>query len=265
MRQVKNILFVAVLIGYIIMVTGFITEKERSQRIGALKIIITDSTENQFIRTPDIMRILNTNNFEPVGKDYRQLDLEKIESSLRTRQIIKSAEVFITEPGVVHVEISQKTPFVRVFDRYGQSFYLDRRGNIIPWSGGFSPFVLVANGYIDEPFILSRTLNIMDARHDSIKRSLYTIYDVYKLAEFITDDDFWNSQIEQIYVNNKYEFELIPRVGSQVIELGKVEDLDEKFGNLRILYEKGLNNIGWNQYEKISLKYKNQVVCTKNQ
>ena len=76
-----------------------------------------------------------------------------------------------------------------------------------------------------------------------------TIYDVYRLVTFITDDKFWNSQIEQIYVNNKYEFELIPRVGSHIIELGRVEDLEEKFENLKILYLRGFNKIGWNQYE----------------
>jgi cell division protein FtsQ len=105
----------------------------------------------------------------------------------------------------------------------------------------------------------------MDVKHDSISRSLHTIYDVFRLAEFITEDDFWNAQFEQIYVTNNYEFELIPRVGSHIIELGKVENLDEKFENLKILYNRGFNNLGWNQYEKISLKYKNQVVCTKIQ
>ena len=55
-----------------------------------------------------------------------------------------------------------------------------------------------------------------------------TIYDVYKLADFITGDEFWNSQIEQIYVNNQFEFELIPRVGSHIIELGRAEDLDRE-------------------------------------
>jgi cell division protein FtsQ len=102
-------------------------------------------------------------------------------------------------------------------------------------------------------------------KHDSLTRSLHTIYDVYKLASFITGDSFWKSQIEQIYVNRNYDFELIPRVGSHVIELGKVEDLEEKFENLKILYLRGFNRIGWNKYEKISLKYKNQVVCTKIQ
>jgi cell division protein FtsQ len=265
MKQVRNIMFLVAIIAYIIVVSGFIGVKEKTQHIGGLKIRIVDSTENQFILTDDIIDLLDDYHFAPVGKESYTVDLEKIENSLKRKQIIEHAEVFITEPGIVHVEISQKTPFVRIFNRNGQGYYLDRQGNIIPLTRSFSPFVIVASGYIAEPFNVSKTLNIMEVKHDSIARSLHTIYDVYRLADFITRNDFWNSQIEQIYVNNKYEFELIPRVGSHVIELGRVEDLEEKFENLRILYLRGFNNLGWNQYEKISLKYKNQVVCTKTQ
>jgi cell division protein FtsQ len=64
-------------------------------------------------------------------------------------------------------------------------------------------------------------------------------------------------------VNGKGEFELIPRVGAHIIEFGKAEDIEEKFEKLWILYNEGFYNTGWNQYDKISLKYKNQAVCTK--
>lgn len=265
MRSLKNILFLAATIAYMVMVSGFIGSKEKIQKIGALKIRIVDSTENQFIRSADIRNILEQKKYSLFGKESQQVDLEALENSLRTRQIIDKAEVFITEPGVLHVEISQKTPFVRVFNRYGQGYYLDRQGNIIPLSNSFSPFVIVANGFIAEPFTIGQTMNIFYVKHDSLLRSQKTVYDVFKLADFISKDDFWNSQIEQIYVNNQFEYELIPRVGSHIIEFGRAEDIGEKFENLRILYLRGFNNLGWNQYEKISLKYKNQVVCTKIQ
>jgi cell division protein FtsQ len=88
---------------------------------------------------------------------------------------------------------------------------------------------------------------------------------LFTLVTFISDNRFWNEQIVQVYVNGRNEFELIPRVGSQVIELGGIDNLTEKFENLRLLYEEGFSQTGWNQYGRISLKYKNQVVCTKNQ
>jgi cell division protein FtsQ len=265
MKQFRNILFVVATIAYLIVVSGFINDKESGQRIISLKIRIIDSSDNQFIHVRDIHRMLNEDHFDALQKMPSEVPLEHIENRLKKRQIIDKAEAYITEPGIIHIEISQKTPFVRVFNRYGQGYFLDEKGNIIPLTGGYAPFVIVANGFIAEPFTIGKTINIMDAKHDSIARSLHTIYDVYKLAAFITSDSFWDSQIEQIYVNNKYEFELIPRIGSHVIELGYVDNLDEKFENLKILYLKGFNNLGWNHYDKISLKYKNQVVCTKIQ
>jgi cell division protein FtsQ len=265
MNKYRNILFLALLIAYMILVSGFIVGKERLQKISALQIEVIDSTENQFIQSTSIRRILEQKKYNIFGNESNHIDLEGIENSLRSRQIIKDAQAFITEPGVLHLEISQKKPFVRVFNRYGQGYYLDQDGNIIPLSQSFSPLVIVANGYIAEPFTIGKTLNINEARHDSLPRSLHTVYDVYELASFITADKFWNSQIEQIYVNSNFDFELIPRVGSHIIELGRVEDLEEKFDNLKLLYTEGFSKLGWNQYGKISLKYNNQVVCTKIQ
>ena len=57
--------------------------------------------------------------------------------------------------------------------------------------------------------------------------------------------------------------DLMPRLGGHVIELGKVEKLDLKFGNLMALYEQGFKDGGWEKYRKVSLKFDNQVVCTR--
>jgi cell division protein FtsQ len=265
MKAIKNILFLTFLVTYLVIVSGFIGGKEKTQKISALKICIVDSAENQFIRMTDIRNLLEQKRYSLFGKESVSIDLAAIERSLKTQQIIRYAEVFITEPGVLHIDISQKTPLVRIFNRFGQGYYLDGQGNVMPLSQIFSPFVIVANGFIAEPFIIDQTMNIFEVRHDSLSRAQKTVYDVYRLAEFISKDAFWNSQIEQIYVTSQCEYELIPRVGSHIIELGRAEDLSEKFENLKILYLQGFNNLGWNQYEKISLKYKNQVVCTKIQ
>lgn len=265
MKQVKNIVFLILLAIYLVVVSGFINSKESVQKIGSIKVRVVDSTENMFIRSADIRQLFEQKNIRVFGKNTADINAEALEKSLYSLRIIDRAEVFITEPGVLHVEISQKTPFVRVFNRYGEGYYLDRKGNIIPTTRSFSPYVLVASGFIAEPFAISKTDNIFDVSSDSLKRSLHTIYDVYKVARFISADDFWNAQIAQIYVNSQLEFELIPRVGAHIIELGFADNLDEKFENLEILYHRGFNKLGWNQYEKISLKYKNQVVCTKIQ
>ncbi|MCC7233328.1 MAG: cell division protein FtsQ, partial [Bacteroidia bacterium] len=86
---------------------------------------------------------------------------------------------------------------------------------------------------------------------------------VFRVADFLQNHPFWEAQIEQIYVNEKGELELIPRVGSHSVLIGEGKDLEKKFENLFLFYKEGLNKTGWNQYSIINLKYENQVVCTK--
>ena len=69
--------------------------------------------------------------------------------------------------------------------------------------------------------------------------------------------------IVQIYVDEKNNVELIPRVGNHNIILGDASDLENKLEKLMIFYKKGLSKTGWNEYSTINLKYKNQIVCTK--
>ena len=86
---------------------------------------------------------------------------------------------------------------------------------------------------------------------------------VYAIAKFIQNDTVLNPLIEQIYINNENEIELVPRIGDQIILLGDAGNLENKFNKLLTFYRKGLNKIGWTAYSKINLKYENQVVVMK--
>jgi cell division protein FtsQ len=82
------------------------------------------------------------------------------------------------------------------------------------------------------------------------------------LSQYIDKNDFLKAQIEQIYLNDEKEFELIPKIGNNTILFGDTEDMKEKFEKLIVFYRKGLNTIGWNKYKFINLKFKNQIVCS---
>jgi cell division protein FtsQ len=182
--------------------------------------------------------------------------LQEIENKIRGIKYIKRAEVYQTVGGELVVDIHQRNPVVRIIDRSGQGFYIDKEGYIIPLSANYSPYVMVVNGAIGERY--RRVSNIYDLDQEN-----NLLMDIYNMVMYIRSDKFWEAQIVQIYVNGKGEFELIPRVGAHIIEFGKAEDIEEKFEKLWILYNEGFYNTGWNQYDKISLKYKNQAVCTK--
>ena len=73
---------------------------------------------------------------------------------------------------------------------------------------------------------------------------------------FISDDYIGENTISDILQNGE-------NYGRSDIVIGTVDNLAEKFDNLRAFYEQGLSKYGWNKYKTINLKFKNQIVCTK--
>jgi cell division protein FtsQ len=86
--------------------------------------------------------------------------------------------------------------------------------------------------------------------------------DLLDFVNTISNDEFLASLFQQIDVQSDGELVLVPRVGNHLILFGTIENMDNKFRNLRAVYKKGLNNGKWNRYKSITLKYENQVVCT---
>ena len=80
-------------------------------------------------------------------------------------------------------------------------------------------------------------------------------------------DDFWNNQIEQIYVTKnrkgKRVVELVPRVGDQIVYLGVLDDYEKKLRKLRKFYDRAIGTVGWKKYAQVNLEYDNQIICTK--
>jgi cell division protein FtsQ len=63
-----------------------------------------------------------------------------------------------------------------------------------------------------------------------------------------------------VYVG-KGEFEIVPRVGSARIVVGKPIELNAKFDRLKAFYLAMAAKDNINKYKRINLKYRDQVVC----
>jgi len=71
--------------------------------------------------------------------------------------------------------------------------------------------------------------------------------------------------VEQIYVKTNGEFVLAPKVGDQVIHLGryKKETTQERLRRLKIFYREGLPYEGWRKYKSFDLRFSDQVIARK--
>ena len=197
------------------------------------------------------------------GKPLGYINIAAVEGSIRRQSYVAEVKVFNSNDGDLSVQVRQREPLLRIINRKFESFYLDESGAMLPVNPNFSARAIVANGIIDYSYAKNPNyrVNVLSLSDSVMYDSLLT--NLYKLAMYITHDKFLKVQIGEIYVDERGEFELIPRVGNHTILFGKAEDMDEKFKKLFAFYKLGLNRIGWNKYNVVNIKFKNQVVCSK--
>jgi len=240
---------------YLVVVLSFIGAKKDKIKCKNVNVNIIDKTNNFFIEKKDVLTMLEDKGEELIGQNINDVNVNKLEEMLLVNPSVKDANVYRTINGNIEIEIKQRNPILRIINKNKESFYVDDTGKIMPLSNKYTAHVLIASGDIN----LSYTKLISLQTHNKIDTLLLNIN---KLSKYIYNDRFLKSQIEQIYVN-KSNFELIPIVGTQIIEFGDIQNYKEKFNKLKALYKQGFSKMGWNKYKIINLKYYNQVICTK--
>lgn len=183
------------------------------------------------------------------NSELANLQVERMERVLEADPFVKNADVYIDQNNQLHIKIDQREPVVRVLDNNGNNYYLDAAGKKMPPSKNFAARVIVATGNVS-PY----TPEFREKRKSTLK-------DLFNITQTLLTDEFLKSFIQQIHVNNRGEFILVPLVGDQKIELGSARKLDDKLNRLKIFYQQGMPYEGWRKYERIYLNYSGQVVC----
>jgi cell division protein FtsQ len=260
MTRILNILFWIIVIAYLFLAMGFVSDRRHGQICTTVDIAILDSLHSRFVTADDILRIVENRSYKLTGKRFDSINTQKIGQRMNGYAPVSRANVYKTINGALHIDIRQRTPIVRIINRYGESFYLDEYGELLRHSSRYCTHVLVANGHINlRPE--QKNYNVHTTEVAAGKRNL--MRELFDLANYIHEHPFWNAQIQQVYINENGDFELIPLVGAHVIVFGTFDNAENKFARLEALYRNGLNVKGWNTYDIINLKYEGQIVCTK--
>jgi len=195
---------------------------------------------------------------EKAGEGAAGLSTADLEKAVEKIHAVKNAEVYRRVNGDVSIEIEQRIPVCRVHDLSGSQYYLDENGEPFPISENYTARVPLVNGNLTEPYKKRR--GKMDS--DSM-RVISKLDDIAALFRSIRKDAFRSALIEQVWIAENGEFELIPKIDDHTILFGDTTEMDGKFNKLKIFYEEGLNTKGWNTYKTVNLKYKNQIICKK--
>ena len=238
MKSALIILKLVLAIVALSVVLSFTNDRQANQYVKLNEIGIEIAADN-FVSQQVVLDFLKSKNinFDSVlVNDFQKQDLENL---LLTHPSIKNVEVFANQKGVLGFTIYQKQAVVRIKGN-NTDYFLDSFGNRMEISNYYTPDLIVVTG------------DVTTDKHKNI----------FDFVNEINESEFWKSQLTQIHFSGK-DIILIPRVGSHKIYLGSFEGAKEKLEELYQFYKIAMPAMGWQTYTDISLKFNNQIVCTK--
>jgi cell division protein FtsQ len=251
-KTLRSVFWFSFGIAFLIMLTASSKHQYHRQIQAEPMIQIDYGQGNFFISQSDIRAIIQKTVSGSLA-DYRigELNLENLEKNIRKNPYVKQADVYTDIHGRLSIHVLQREPVLRVINRNVVSYYIDNMGGKIPITTKFTSRVIVVSGNLEDNGQVEGEIE---------KGQLKLIF---QLSQMIRKDRFLNALIEQIYINEKTQVELIPKIGRFTILLGDLANLNDKLERLNIFYKKGMKKVDWGQYKMIDIRFKNQIVCKK--
>ncbi|CAN5486490.1 hypothetical protein BH09BAC4_BH09BAC4_13290 [soil metagenome] len=242
-------------IGGLLSLFGLIafTEIRHGQKHVRAVIIRLDQIEgHQFLTRRDVMGYLTNGGADPIiGKDYKEVDFRQLEKRLQNHGLVKKCQVSRDLTGDLLVVIEQPRPLARLMVasdgvRAISGQYVSEEGRFFPISMNYSARVPILTG------------NYFRQNRSLVSERNRPLLDLLKR---IHDDPFWRAQITELSVDEQGEVIMWPQMGNHQIEFGPPTDLDAKFKKLKLVYTDVLPAKGWDRYSRVSVQYRNQLVC----
>ena len=225
-------------------------------------INIVQEDGHHFITEQSVLEQLSNSGYSLNGQQYKDIEVDRIETIIEGTPGVKKAEVYKLNNGSLTLEIKQSRPIARIITDNGLvSFYLDADGNTMPLSKSYIARVPVFSGSIY--YADGNVKNVHEIKANDSLKAVHLLDDIYDVASAIDKHEFIKLQTLQVFVTTNGEFEITPRVGKNRIMLGTAANIEDKLSKLTQFYTAVIQPQELNNYDTISVKYSNQIVCSK--
>lgn len=248
-KKDKNILaysFSGIIIVALVILSGV---KNPGREIKEIKVEIEDQEGVLFTDNLEVVDLMTDKSGDYVlGVPMGKINHKVLETRIEANPFIRDAQVYRDLKGNLKIEVEQCQPIARIFESNGKDHYIDEDGNVLPTNAKYTARVSIVETEFDFPW------------KNNLKESKYG-RQLFELLRYIENDEFWRAQIAHVFVLKNGEIELYPQVTKQVVSFGAPENLEDKFDRLMTFYKKILPQKGWNTYERVNVKFENQIIC----
>lgn len=204
-------------------------------------IMVNDSLQRHFVDAMEIEGYLKSNGYYPLGDSMRVLDCHSIEQCLLKHDMVRKAECYKSPFGKVNITVQQRIPVMGVVSNNG-CYYVDSERRVMPIKGQLDNTLPILRGAVSE----------RAAREE-----------YYDFVQWLRADDYWSNRIKDIHVHNPKYLVLSQTDLTAKIILGALDGYEGKLEKLRVLYTKGLDEMGYPDYSEYDLRFDKQVIGRK--
>lgn len=233
-----NYLKLAFLSLSIVALYGFADYRNDNRKVSDISINFVGDN-SLYLTEASVNKLLIQNYGAVKNRTKEELVLNTMEGIILSNDMVKSAQVYLTVNGKLISKIVQRKPMGRV--EGVSKFYLDDLGERMPLSKHHSARVPIITGKITGK----------------------SLEDAYVILNYINEDDFLRKNVIGIHIEEEGKYQLKFRLEDFVVNLGGVDNLNEKFKNFMAFYAKAAKDNSLEKYAVVSLEFSNQVVCTK--
>lgn len=227
------------------------TEKQKTVKTNSINITIHRSGDIVYLQQKDIENYLyNQHKISLIGEKINEVNTNYIETLLNRNPYIKHSEVYISLDGTVYIDIEQRNPVIKIYNKYGEIFNVDEDGIIMPNNSKYPAYIRIANGNIATRY----------RNGDTVKNVLHNLF---LLSQHLRTDTVTDALIEQLYVNAKNNIILVPKVGNVTITFGKITDMEQKVKKIKDFYTALPSFNADGKYSALDARFKNQIIGIK--
>jgi len=175
-----------------------------------------------------------------VNRYVDSVNLQKVENVLRKKVFIKNCTAYMDKEGVLHVELSQYSPVMRIRHSDGKISYMDERGRCFPVLSDWAKKLKTVDGPIrkDDPAWMSGLAG---------------------LSLDLCSNRRLDKLVSRIHCTKDSEIHLELEGRREIFDIGTPTDNRTKLYRV----EKYLDDIAplGNEYSEVIVKYKKQIIC----
>ena len=249
MKYVKPIVRILLSITLIVVfiLASIYMPKQRCERIS---VVAHTENESVTLSQQDVENMLAAAKIDVIGKAVKEVDLGDITALLKANPYIGTVNFVHFAGKKLVIDYTLKEIVLHVFTPNGEHYFVDKEGTVVPFTSKMKDYLMIVNGNLSDNFQIG-------------KKASKKVQNALALTQKINQNEFYQAQFRQIFLNNRNEMELTTAVGGQIVLFGSIENADEKLANLKTVYENGLSHKGYNTYAQLDARFKNRIIATR--